>query len=145
MKGKSGGQGGFDIRRSGDVSIGLIGMPSVGKSSFISTVTSVESKVAATDFTTLTAISGVMHLHGARVQVIDLPGIVEGAAQGRGGGRQVIAAARASDLLLVVLDATKPITVKHLILSELESAGIRVNREPRDIVVQRTDKGGISV
>ena len=62
---------------------------------------------AAYEFTTLTCVPGVVHYNGARIQLCDLPGIIEGAAKGRGRGRQVIAVARTADLVLMMLDANR--------------------------------------
>lgn len=59
----------------------------------------------------------------------DLPGIIEGAADGRGRGRQVISTARTCNLILIVLDAAKPVTHKKIIEQELFSFGIRINQE----------------
>lgn len=57
-------------------------------------------------------------------------GIVEGAAQGRGRGRQVIAVARTSDMVLMLLDASKAETQRKLLTFELESVGIKLNQSP---------------
>ena len=88
------GGAGFDVSKSGDARIALVGFPSVGKSTFLSKVTKTKSEVAAYSFTTLTAIPGVLEYGGAEIQVLDLPGIIEGAAEGKGRGRQVISAAK---------------------------------------------------
>lgn len=80
---------------------------------------------------------------GARIQVLDLPGIIEGAAGGRGRGRQVISTARTCNLILVVLDAAKPVTHKKIIEQELFSFGIRINQEPPDIKLVKKEQGGI--
>lgn len=52
-------------------------------------------------------VIGVIHYNDAKIQLLDLPGIVEGASEGKGRGRQVIAAAKSADLILMILDATK--------------------------------------
>lgn len=93
--------------RFGDGRVVLIGFPSVGKSTLLSKLTKTESKVAAYEFTTLTCVPGVIEYRDARIQLLDLPGIIEGAAEGRGRGRQVVAVARSADLVLMILDATK--------------------------------------
>ncbi len=90
----SGGGAGFDVSKSGDARIALVGFPSVGKSTFLSKITKTKSEVAAYSFTTLTAIPGVLEYGGAEIQVLDLPGIIEGASEGKGRGRQVISAAK---------------------------------------------------
>lgn len=89
-----GGGSGFDVSKSGDARIALVGFPSVGKSTFLSKVTKTRSEVAAYSFTTLTAIPGVLEYGGAEIQMLDLPGIIEGAAEGKGRGRQVISTAK---------------------------------------------------
>lgn len=71
-----------------------MGFPSVGKSTFLSKITKTKSEVAAYSFTTLTAIPGVLEYGGAEIQILDLPGIIEGASEGKGRGRQVISAAK---------------------------------------------------
>lgn len=128
----SGGAGGagFDVSKSGDARIALVGFPSVGKSTFLSKVTKTRSEVAAYAFTTLTAIPGVLEYGGAEIQLLDLPGIIEGAAEGKGRGRQVISAAKTSDMILMILDATKKAEQRALLEAELEAVGIRLNREP---------------
>ena len=57
-------------------------------------MTKTKSEVAAYAFTTLTAIPGVLEYGGAEIQVLDLPGIIEGASEGKGRGRQVVSAAK---------------------------------------------------
>lgn len=102
----------------------------MGKSTFLSKVTKTRSEVAAYAFTTLTAIPGVLEYGGAEIQLLDLPGIIEGASEGKGRGRQVISAAKTSDMILMVLDATKKAEQRALLEAELEAVGIRLNREP---------------
>ena len=77
-----------------------MGFPSVGKSTFLSKITKTKSEVAAYSFTTLTAIPGVLEYGGAEIQVLDLPGIIEGASEGKGRGRQVISAAKVGRVFL---------------------------------------------
>jgi len=68
---KSGRPGeGFDVTKSGDARVALIGFPSVGKSSLLSKMTNTESSVAAYEYTTLTAIPGVLEVEGARIQLV---------------------------------------------------------------------------
>jgi len=113
---KGPGQGGpgegFDVSKSGDARIGLIGFPSVGKSTLLTKLTGTFSEVAAYEFTTLTCVPGVIFYKGAKLQLLDMPGIIEGAKDGKGRGRQVIAVARTCNLILIVLDAMKPLVHK---------------------------------
>ncbi|PNY27723.1 Uncharacterized protein TCAP_02335 [Tolypocladium capitatum] len=140
-----GGGSGFDVSKSGDARISLVGFPSVGKSTFLSKVTKTKSEVASYSFTTLTAIPGVLEYGGAEIQLLDLPGIIEGASEGKGRGRQVISAAKTSDLILMVLDATKKAEQRALLEAELESVGIRLNREPPNIYLKAKTAGGVKI
>lgn len=141
----SGGGAGFDVSKSGDARIALVGFPSVGKSTFLSKITKTKSEVAAYSFTTLTAIPGVLEYGGAEIQILDLPGIIEGASEGKGRGRQVISAAKTSDLILMVLDATKRAEQRALLEAELEAVGIRLNREPPNIYLKPKKAGGMKI
>ncbi|MEJ1273028.1 developmentally regulated GTP binding protein 2 [Cricetulus griseus] len=135
---------GFDVMKSGDARVALIGFPSVGKSTFLSLMTSTASEAASYEFTTLTCIPGVIEYKGANIQLLDLPGIIEGAAQGRGRGRQVIAVARTADVVVMMLDATKGDVQRSLLEKELESVGIRLNKHKPNIYFKPKKGGGIS-
>ncbi|XP_055326879.1 uncharacterized protein LOC129580462 [Sitodiplosis mosellana] len=135
---------GFDVLKSGDARVALIGFPSVGKSTLLSTLTKTESEAANYEFTTLTCIPGVIEYRGANIQLLDLPGIIEGAAQGKGRGRQVIAVARTADVVIMMLDATKPNVHRDLLEKELESVGIRLNKEKPNIYFKQKKGGGLS-
>lgn len=135
---------GFDVLKSGDARIALIGFPSVGKSTLLNTVTRTHSESASYEFTTLTCIPGVIEYKGANIQLLDLPGIIEGAAQGKGRGRQVIAVARTADLVIIMLDATKSNVQRELLEKELESVGIRLNKPKPNIYFKEKKSGGIS-
>ncbi|KAL2350561.1 GTP binding protein Gtp1 [Cryomyces antarcticus] len=141
----AGGGAGFDVSKSGDARIALVGFPSVGKSTFLSKITKTKSEVAAYSFTTLTAIPGVLEYGGAEIQILDLPGIIEGAAEGKGRGRQVISAAKTSDLILMILDATKRAEQRALLEAELEAVGIRLNRDPPNIYLKPKKAGGMKI
>ncbi|TVY45181.1 Ribosome-interacting GTPase [Lachnellula subtilissima] len=131
-----GGGSGFDVARTGVASVGFIGFPSVGKSTLMSKLTGQHSEVAAYEFTTLTTVPGQVLVNGAKIQMLDLPGIIEGAKDGKGRGRQVIAVAKTCHLIFIVLD---------VIEAELEGFGIRINKSPPNIVFRKKDKGGVSI
>jgi|EP00769_Ergobibamus_cyprinoides_P004618 small GTP-binding protein len=140
-----GGERGFNVSKSGDARVGLIGFPSVGKSTLLNKLTGTESRVAAWTFTTLTAIPGSIHYNGSRIQLLDLPGIIEGAREGKGRGKQVVGTARTCDLILVTLDAAKSMTLKRIVERELGGFGIRLNQRPPNIALTKKDRGGITV
>lgn len=136
---------GFDVAKTGDARIGFVGFPSVGKSTLLSNLAGVYSEVAAYEFTTLTTVPGCIKFKGAKIQLLDLPGIIEGAKDGKGRGKQVIAVARTCGLIFIVLDVLKPLVHKKLLEHELEGFGIRLNKRPPDITFRRKEKGGVNL
>lgn len=65
------------------------GVFSVGKSTLLTMLTGTHSEAASYEFTTLTCIPGIIHYNDTKIQLLDLPGIIEGASEGKGRGRQV--------------------------------------------------------
>ena len=111
------------LRATGDARVGFVGFPSVGKSTLLTSLTDVYSEAASYEFTTLTCVPGIKFWKGSKIQLLDLPGIIEGAKDGKGRGRQVIAVARTCSCIIIVLDAMKPLQHKTVIEKELE--GVR--------------------
>lgn len=136
---------GFEVSKTGDARVGFVGFPSVGKSTLLSNLAGVYSEVAAYEFTTLTTVPGCIKYKGAKIQLLDLPGIIEGAKDGKGRGRQVIAVARTCNLIFMVLDVLKPLTHKKLLEHELEGFGLRLNKQPPNISFRKKDKGGVNL
>ena len=140
----SGGGKGFEIKKSGDATVALVGFPSVGKSTLISQVTDAHSEVAGYAFTTLTCIPGVMEHRGAKIQILDLPGLIKGAAEGKGRGREILNVIRSADMVLYIVD---PFQNAHfnVLHRELHNAGLRLNESKPPVFIKRTLKGGIDV
>ncbi|KAH6565995.1 hypothetical protein BASA60_009645 [Batrachochytrium salamandrivorans] len=115
---------GFDVAKTGVARVGFVGFPSVGKSTLMSKLTGTVSEVGAYEFTTLTTVPGVIHYKGAKIQMLDLPGIIEGAKDGKGRGRQVIAVARTCSLIFIVLDVLKPLGDKRSLSANLKDLAI---------------------
>ena len=141
---RAGSKIGYDVKKSGDATVVLIGLPSVGKSTLLNRLTNAKSKVASYQFTTLEVVPGVMEYNGARIQILDLPGIVKGASSGKGLGKRVLAVARSADLVLFIVDIFQP-EARGILEKELESAGIRVDEKPPNVVIERTGSGGLAV
>ncbi len=144
LGGGGGAKKGFDLKKNGDATVAIIGFPSVGKSTLLNKLTNAQSKIAAYAFTTLKCIPGIMEYKGAKIQILDIPGIIEGAKDGRGRGREVIAVARSVDLLIIMIEAGHPEHYEKM-LRELEGFGIRVNKKAPDIFIGKTIRGGINI
>jgi ribosome-interacting GTPase 1 len=141
---RAGASVGYDVKKSGDATVVLIGLPSVGKSTLLNRLTNAKSKVGSYQFTTLEVVPGVMDYKGARIQVLDLPGIIQGASGGKGLGRRVLAVARNADLLLFVVDVFQP-EARAILERELRVTGIRADENPPHVLIEATGAGGIAV
>jgi hypothetical protein len=141
---KKGAGSGFMVKKSGDATVVLLGFPSVGKSTLLNRLTGAKSKTAAYAFTTLDVIPGVLMYNQAKIQILDVPGIVAGAASGRGRGKEVLAVVRNADLVLILIEALHP---EHYppILQELFDVGVRINQAPPDVKIAKKTKGGIDI
>lgn len=140
----AGGGEGFAVKKSGDATVALVGYPSVGKSTLLNRLTSAESEVGGYDFTTVELIPGMMKYSGAKIQIFDIPGLISGAAKGRGRGREVLAAIRSADLILIMVDVFNLEQLEPL-EDELYRAGVRLNSGPPKVKITPRDRGGIGV
>ncbi|MFA6461551.1 MAG: GTP-binding protein [Candidatus Woesearchaeota archaeon] len=135
---------GYTVRKSGDATVLLLGFPSTGKSTILNKLTGARSEVAAYDFTTLTVVPGVMEYNQSKIQILDVPGIVSGAASGKGRGREVLTVIRNADLVLIVVDITHP-EHHRAILKEVWESGIRINKTKPEVYIKKTARGGIQI
>lgn len=141
---KSGGGVGYAIKHSGDASVVLVGLPSVGKSSLLNRITNAESKVGNYDFTTLGVVPGMMEYRGVKIQILDLPGIIEGASGNKGFGKKVLSVVRASDMVVLMTDVERMGWLAK-VKQELYEVGVRLNKKPPKIQVSKTDRGGVRI
>jgi len=140
----SGGGPGYAVEKTGDATVALVGFPSVGKSTLLNALTNADSEVGAYEFTTLDVNPGMLQYRGANIQLLDVPGLIEGAAGGRGGGKEVLSVVRTADLVVFVLSVFE-IDQYERLHEELYKNGIRLDTEPPRVSVRTKAKDGISV
>ncbi|HLC67096.1 MAG TPA: GTPase, partial [Candidatus Nanoarchaeia archaeon] len=135
---------GYAVKKSGDATVIMLGFPSVGKSTLLNVLTGAKSRVGAYAFTTLTVIPGLLEYEHAKIQVLDVPGVVHGAASGKGRGREVLAVMRTADLALIILDVNHP---DHLaaLQKEASDANLRFNARPPNVKITKKSRGGMDV
>jgi hypothetical protein len=134
---------GYAVRKSGNATVAIVGFPSVGKSTLLNKITNAQSAVAAYKFTTLTCVPGLMEYKGAKIQILDLPGLIKDASKGKGRGREVLSVVRSADLILLMIDVFE--TNIQVLVEELKTANLRLNQRPADIVIAKKTRGGIIV
>ncbi len=126
--------------------VGLLGLPNAGKSTFISAVSNARPKVADYPFTTLHPNLGVVRAGPESSFVIaDIPGLIEGAADGAGLGHRFLKHLQRTDLLLHLVDVAPldpdadPVADAHSILAELEKYDAELAAKPRWLVLNKID------
>jgi small GTP-binding protein len=140
----SGGGPGYAVEKTGDATVALVGFPSVGKSTLLNALTNADSETGAYDFTTLDVNPGMLQYRGANIQLLDVPGLIEGAATGRGDGKEVLSVIRTADLVIFVLSVFE-IQQYDKLSEELYNNKIRVDQEPPRVDIRKKHKGGIDV
>ncbi len=124
--------------------VGLIGLPSVGKSTILSVLTAAKPKIAAYHFTTLQPNLGVAERHGRTFVLADIPGLIEGAAEGAGLGHDFLRHIERTRILVHVLDAAgtegrDPLDDLDKINLELEKFSERLAEIPQLVALNKTD------
>jgi len=141
---KKGGSGGYSVKKQGDATVVIVGPPSAGKSTLLNKLTNAKSKIALYEFTTVSVIPGMMDYKGARIQILDVPGLIEGAEEGKGRGREVLSVARVADLIVILCDVEREKDLLSIPRS-LEKAGIRLNKKPPNVSIEKKVRGGIII
>lgn len=125
--------------------IGLVGFPNAGKSTLISRVSNAKSKIAAYPFTTKNPILGVVKFEDGETKVLaDIPGIIEGASQGRGLGLEFLKHVERTRILLhlidfAAVDGRDPVSDYQKINEELISYSENLSKKPQIIVANKMD------
>lgn len=125
--------------------VGLVGFPSVGKSTLLSVVSAARPKIGAYHFTTLVPNLGMVRVNdGQSFVMADMPGLIEGAAQGVGLGIQFLRHIERTRVLLHVIDMSgsegrDPFDDFQVINKELESYNLRLLERPQIIVANKMD------
>jgi len=122
--------------------VGLVGEPNAGKSTFLAAVTAARPKVADYPFTTLSPNLGVVQLSDFRTFVVaDIPGIIEGAHEGKGLGHQFLRHIERTRILALVISVDSPdVQVEYEALrSELEAYSSELSLTPHCVVLSKTD------
>jgi GTP-binding protein len=125
--------------------VALVGFPSVGKSTLISVISAAKPKIADYPFTTLEPNLGVVRLDdGAEFVVADLPGLIEGAAEGRGLGHQFLRHVERARVLVLLIDLSplaeqSPADQERILLAELGDYQPDLLERPRLLVGSRAD------
>ena len=130
------------IRKEGAGQVCLLGVTNSGKSTIINSVTNAELDVGDYPFTTPIPTPAMLILEDINIQLVEIPGLFKGFRES-GMGRQALAVARNTDCIALVVDLSQDIDMQMgIILSELDGARVRLNREQSAVRIERVGLGG---
>ena len=112
------------VRREGAAQIALVGAPNSGKSSLLQALSNVQIKTGEYAFTTTRPVPALTRIRGVLVQLVEIPGLIQGASEGRGGGRALLGVLRDADAIVLCHDASAPLDELETIRRELDASGI---------------------
>ncbi len=139
---RKGGYGGFSIPKEGAGQIIILGPTNVGRSSLLASVTGAKAEASPVYFATRKPIVGMLPYHDIQFQLVEAPALIEGAAEGRMDGPQILGLARNADGLILMVDlSVDPIGQFSMLRSELEQAGIMIERPEGEVEIIRRGGG----
>src|ERR687885_1628550 len=107
------------VRREGAAQVALVGPPNAGKSSLLQALSSIQIKTGDYAFTTTRPVPALTRIGGVLVQLVEIPGLIAGATDDRGGGRALLGVLRGADALVLCQAATAPPEALAAIRQEL--------------------------
>ena len=114
----------IDVRREGAAQVALVGPPNAGKSSLLQALSDIQIKTGDYPFTTLRPVPALTRIHGVLVQLVEIPGLIEGANEGRGGGRALLGVLRQADAIVFCQEAPADPGALEVVRREVAEAGI---------------------
>src|SRR5688572_4231235 len=97
------------VRREGAAQIAFVGPPNAGKSSLLQALSSIQIKTGDYAFTTTRPVSALTRIGGVLVQLVEIPGLIEGATEDRGGGRALLGVLRNAEAIVYCHEAAAPL------------------------------------
>src|SRR5262245_26460625 len=112
------------VRREGAAQVALVGPPNAGKSSLLQALSEIQIKTGDYAFTTLRPVPALTRINGILVQLVEIPGLIEGAADGRGDGKALLGVLRGADAIVYCQAAAGDPGELRTVLGEVAAAGI---------------------
>src|SRR5687767_6580588 len=125
------------VRREGAAQIALVGPPNVGKSSILQALSEIQIKTGDYPFTTLRPVPALTRINGVLFQLVEIPGLIGGAAEDRGGGRALLGVLRSADAIVYCARAAEPPDELEVVRAEVHAAEIE---KPAILAATRADE-----
>jgi small GTP-binding protein len=127
----------LQVRREGAAQIAFVGPPNAGKSSLLQALSDIQLKTGDYAFTTLRPVPALTRIGGVLVQLVEIPGLIEGAHEDRGGGRALLGVLRNADAIVYCTAAAEPAAGLDTVRREVAAAGIE---KPAMLALTKTDE-----
>jgi small GTP-binding protein len=127
----------LQVRREGAAQIAFVGPPNAGKSSLLQALSDIQLKTGDYAFTTLRPVPALTRIGGVLVQFVEIPGLIEGAHEDRGGGRALLGVLRNADAIVYCTAAAEPAAGLDTVRREVAAAGIE---KPAMLALTKTDE-----
>src|SRR5262245_15364146 len=127
----------LQVRREGAAQIAVVGPPNAGKSSLLQALSQIQIKTGDYAFTTLRPVPALTRIRGVLVQLVEIPGLIDGAHEDRGGGRALLGVLRNADAIAYCCAADAPRESLDVVLREVAAAGIE---KPAILVLTKSDE-----
>jgi len=114
----------LQVRREGAAQVAFVGPPNAGKSSLLQALSDIQIKTGDYAFTTLRPVPALTRIGGVLLQLVEIPGLIEGAHEDRGGGRALLGVLRNADAIVYCRAAGEPSAGLDVVLGEVAAAGI---------------------
>jgi small GTP-binding protein len=125
------------VRREGAAQVALVGPPNVGKSSILQALSEIQIKTGDYPFTTLRPVPALTRINGVLVQLVEIPGLIGGASEDRGGGRALLGVLRSADAIVYCARASDPPDELEVVRAEVAAADID---KPAIVAATRADE-----
>jgi small GTP-binding protein len=125
------------VRREGAAQVALVGAPNAGKSSLLHALSHIQIAIGNYAFTTLRPVPALTRIGGVLVQLVEIPGLIEGANEDRGGGRALLGVLRGADAIVYCHDVSQPVDSLLQVMAEVSAAGIEM---PTLLAATKTDE-----
>jgi len=142
------GQGkGLRFARDGSATVVLVGIPNSGKSTLLSKITNATPKISDYAFTTKFPEIGIMEYQGTKIQIVELPAIVEGSSKGKARGKEILSLIRNGDLVVCCLLGDRE-TMEYsldLLINEMQISNIVINKKKPSLSINKAGNNGVEI
>lgn len=146
-KAVKGGSKSLRFSRDGSATVVLVGLPNSGKSTLLSKITNATPKISDYAFTTKVPEIGIMEYQGTKIQIVELPAIVEGSNKGKARGKEILSLVRNGDLVICVLLGDRE-TIEYsldVLSFEMQETNLVINKKKPAISINKTGNNGIEI